>query len=696
VDLAGSPREAGNAVGADGLIREVRAPLLHLVRTARSRPKGTVVLLPGGGYNVLSARSEGLDTARFLNQCGYDAAILEYRIAAGPDTRTRALQDGLAAWRLVRARRQDLGLRGERLALMGYSAGGHLAARVVQSLAAGGEAQPDDLILVYPAYLDACRDGSVWPEVLPPAVPRGRLFLLMARDDDAAWTRSAEIFAKTWRGYGGDATLHLLPGGGHGFGMDGNLPEGARPWPKLLAAFLEAHPAPAGGPNPAAVAEPSPSERHDRKVAEALASDHDLILIGDSITHNLERPEYQAVWARHFAPRRALDLGTSGYRTENILWNLQNGELKGRAPKVFTLMVGTNNVDEKNYPVRHTAPQVAGGIRAILDLLRTTCPESKIILLRPFPGSYDGPLPTSHRLILERTGDLIRSFADDRHIFYCDVNAAFLDARGAVDARLLPDYLHPSPEGAERWAQAMEPLLTRLLGEPQAPASSQGNPALRPVPGFEEDGYDWMARHREILDTQAEIDPDLVFLGDSITHAWGGRPRSGARSTGAKVLAGAFPGHRVLNLGFGWDRTQNVLWRLEHGELDGLHPTRVVVAIGTNNTSTTNQARATSPEETAQGVEAVVRKVQALAPQARVVLMALFPREHQPDHPRRLLVNAINQRLAALPGVTFLDLSSRFLTGDGLTRRDLLYDDCHPTEAGYRIWAEALAPVITR
>ncbi|OYV07079.1 MAG: hypothetical protein CFE26_02940, partial [Verrucomicrobiales bacterium VVV1] len=125
--------------------------------------------------------------------------------------------------------------------------------------------------------------------------------------------------------------------------------------------------------------------RHAEKVAAAKAGDHDLLMIGDSITHNFDKPEYQAVWKQFFAPRNALNLGYSGGRTENILWNLQNGELEGQHPKVVTLLIGTNNSDDANYPVVHGPGQIRDGTAAIVKLLREKLPDTKILLLRIFP-----------------------------------------------------------------------------------------------------------------------------------------------------------------------------------------------------------------------------------------------------------------------------------------------------------------------
>jgi len=223
----------------------------------------------------------------------------------------------------------------------------------------------------------------------------------------------------------------------------------------------------------AAHQEPNPAEipvsqggwaesRHTEKLALEKSHQYDLLMIGDSITHNFERKEYQAVWDRYFASRNALDLGYSGARTENILWNIEHGELDGQNPKAVTLMIGTNNADETHYPTHHTGEQIAGGIRAIVKAIREKLPKTKILLIRTFPYG-DQPDKTSRGLGINRASELAKRLADNRHVYWCDVNHVFLNPDGSMDKVVMPDVLHPTPEGAHRWAEAMEPLLSKLM-----------------------------------------------------------------------------------------------------------------------------------------------------------------------------------------------------------------------------------------
>ncbi len=227
-------------------------------------------------------------------------------------------------------------------------------------------------------------------------------------------------------------------------------------------------------------------------------------------------------------------------------------------------------------------------------------------------------------------------------------------------------------------------------------ADSRVNTATIPVSKLENDSYDWFKRHEAVLALQPTLDPEIVLIGDSITHFWAGEPRA-HRQNGSRAWAETFGARRVLNMGFGWDRTQNVLWRLEHGELDGTRPQAVVLNVGTNNFSATRQARANSPEEIAQGIEAICAAVRAKCPTCRIIVMGVFPRGSSPTDERRAGILALNailaKRLAGRANLTFLDIGPRLLQPDGRTAREVMPDGTHPDEKGYAIWGEALTQV---
>lgn len=223
--------------------------------------------------------------------------------------------------------------------------------------------------------------------------------------------------------------------------------------------------------------------------------------------------------------------------------------------------------------------------------------------------------------------------------------------------------------------------------------------ALKPVPKLEDDIYDWYARHEAILAQKNTINPEIILIGDSITHFWGGEPTvPGQAPRGPVAWKEAFGHRKVLNLGFGWDRTQNVLWRLENGEIDGLKPKFVVLNIGTNNFSGTKNAPTNTPAEVAQGIRQILKTVHQKAPKAKIVLMSVFPRGFKSDDGFRAKIQELNAILAKEytkhPVVNFLNIYPNFLEADGSLSSTIMNDGVHPVEAGYAIWAKALKPLL--
>ena len=164
---------------------------------------------------------------------------------------------------------------------------------------------------------------------------------------------------------------------------------------------------------------------------------------------------------------------------------------------------------------------------------------------------------------------------------------------------------------------------------------------------------------------------------------------------GQVVFNERFADKNVLNLGFGGDETQNLLWRLNDGAVDGLNPKAVVLMIGINNIAVSGM----SADETFAGIQAVVAKLREKLPNARIVLMAVLPiRENKPlTEQWQAQVEQLNPKLAqfaADSNITFLELGPKLVGPDGLPRIDLMPDGVHPNAAGYRIWADLLEQVL--
>jgi lysophospholipase L1-like esterase len=224
------------------------------------------------------------------------------------------------------------------------------------------------------------------------------------------------------------------------------------------------------------------------------------------------------------------------------------------------------------------------------------------------------------------------------------------------------------------------------------------NSALIPMPKLEEDSYDWYARHEAVLQTGRKINPEIVLIGDSITHFWGGEPKSDL-VRGPKSWEIAFGQYRTLNLGFGWDRIQNVLWRLEHGEFEGLSPRLIVLNIGTNNLTGTPNARENTPAEIVEGIGEVIRRLRTFVPDVRIIQMGILPRGQMPNddfRPRIAEINWLLSNTAEERNVQYLDITPKMLQTDGTISAEIMDDFTHPTEKGYQIWADALIPLLEK
>ena len=210
---------------------------------------------------------------------------------------------------------------------------------------------------------------------------------------------------------------------------------------------------------------------------------------------------------------------------------------------------------------------------------------------------------------------------------------------------------------------------------------SYDNTAVIPVP---KDKPGWMARHEAINAEVSKGNVDLIYIGDSIVEHF--------NSKGKDAWDRYYAPRHAVNMGISGDRTQHVLWRLDHGELTGLDPKWVVINIGSNNTSDHNSAA-----EIMDGIKAVCERVRTQLPHAGIILMSVFPRDEKADSPRRKMIAEINRMIADYAkanGIVNLDIVEKFLDPNGSVRKDLLPDRCHPVEPGYRIWAEALLPYL--
>ena len=213
--------------------------------------------------------------------------------------------------------------------------------------------------------------------------------------------------------------------------------------------------------------------------------------------------------------------------------------------------------------------------------------------------------------------------------------------------------------------------------------------AWTPEPQFDDFAKEWwMPRHEEKRAEVKNRTADLLFVGDSITHNFEG-PK------GAKVWKKFYEPRNVFNIGFGGDRTEQVLWRLQNGEVDGLDPKLTVLLIGTNNTG----HRQDPAKVTAKGIRMILDELLIRLPSTNVLLLAIFPRGESPDDPLRKLndeINGLVREFADGERIFFRDIGHILLGENGGTCPQLAPDFLHPVEEGYFRWAEAIEPDVQR
>ncbi|MHC4556007.1 MAG: GDSL-type esterase/lipase family protein [Planctomycetota bacterium] len=190
----------------------------------------------------------------------------------------------------------------------------------------------------------------------------------------------------------------------------------------------------------------------------------------------------------------------------------------------------------------------------------------------------------------------------------------------------------------------------------------------------------WTLRNDAVNERVKQGNVDLLLIGDSITHGW--------ESGGKKYWDRYYAPLNAVNMGFSGDRTQHVLWRLDHGHLEGISPKLAVLMIGTNNSNGTDN----TVEEIADGIIAICKKLRTKCPKTKILVLAIFPRGPEPSAQRKKNAKAslLASKIADGKMIHYLDINNKFLTKDGFLSKKVMPDYLHPNEAGYKIWAEAI------
>ncbi len=202
--------------------------------------------------------------------------------------------------------------------------------------------------------------------------------------------------------------------------------------------------------------------RHEGFVETARKGDIDLLLEGDSITDWWVQGEAnKAMFDKYFGDIKTANFAIAGDTTQGVLWGLKNGEGQGFQPKAIMLMIGTNNTGGTNNGGTATAAEIAEGVGAVVQEMRTDFPQAKILLLAIFPRGVPGD---SVRDKIADINRIIAKLDDQRHVFYMDIGAKFLDDRGYfLPDSFRPDNLHPLAKGYDIWGAAVKDKLAELM-----------------------------------------------------------------------------------------------------------------------------------------------------------------------------------------------------------------------------------------
>jgi len=245
------------------------------------------------------------------------------------------------------------------------------------------------------------------------------------------------------------------------------------------------------------------------------------------------------------------------------------------------------------------------------------------------------------------------------------------------DIETMVDGTHPNDIGMMRYADAYEKKIRTIIKEPVGEVST-----TIPVTQHRDGIYDWELRHNQVLAYNKAHQPKLVLIGNSITHFWAGEPTAPI-ARGTDSWEKFFTSQNAVNLGFGWDRIENVLWRVYHGELDDISAKQIVLMIGTNNLQFNND------KEILEGLQFLIKAIRAKQPGMDILLMGILPRRDGEER-----VAKLNTQLSTVKfdsKVKFADASELFLKSNHKIDESLFSDGLHPNEQGYKRLGEFIS-----
>lgn len=292
------------------------------------------------------------------------------------------------------------------------------------------------------------------------------------------------------------------------------------------------------------------------------------------------------------------------------------------------------------------------------------------ILLTEHDGYTDGEMDSTRKASYTSVNTTLREVMDS--LLKAGVKNISLLTKDEIgqDIESMVDGTHPNDIGMMHYANAYAKKIRSIFHQ-------EGGNTVTTTPITQRRDaatYDWETRHEEVLAWNKAHSPKVVFMGNSITHFWGGNPVAKVRR-GASSWDKYFEPKQAINLGFGWDRVENVLWRVQNGELDGITPRYIVLMIGTNN------LQINTNEDIASGIKFLLQQIQARQPAAKIILMGILPRRNMES--RVVAINKLIAKQASNKNIQFVDAGKLFLQPDAKINEQLFTDGLHPNETGY-------------
>jgi len=400
-----------------------------------------------------------------------------------------------------------------------------------------------------------------------------------------------------------------------------------------------------------------------------------IVVYGTSIAQGACASRPGMAWTNILArklDRPVINLGFSGNgRLEPELIDLIN-EIDA---KVFILDCLPNMTTE-----RFTQPELQKRIVDAVRSIRAKHPTTPI-LLTEHAGYSEGFMVPTRQTYYQEANQSLQTAADQ--LRFQDVKGLYTltlaDINFDLDATV--DGTHPNDYGMMRQAEAYEKKLRMIMQEPKGELITQ-----QPIRQSREPGsYNWEERHTLVKALHATEPSKILFIGNSITHNWGGKPLNN-RIKGADSWAQYLEPLQTRNLGFGWDRVENVLWRVYHEELEGVQPEKIVINIGTNN------LLINTDEEIVKGLKFLLDAIKMRQPKAKIYFLGLYPRRDQ--EARIIKLNQAMQLMAQNNAVTYTNPGTVLLLNTGKIDEKLFSDGLHPNAEGYQRLGKVLINVL--